>query len=218
MDPQVQASFIPKRSLESAPREGGPFGLLFLIALLVFIASIASAGGAFLYTQYLQNAATSKAKSLALAEGAFDPGTIEDLVRTDSRLTQSKTLLAKHTAVSGVFAFLATQTLERVSFSSFSFVQNADGTAKILLKGTANSFSTVALQSDQFGSNKLLKNVVFSAITVDTNGMVGFVVSADLDPSVFSYENSIGTSAPVPAATSLPQTTPVSTSSATSTQ
>jgi hypothetical protein len=167
---------------------------VFLIALLVFIASLIAAGGAFAYTQYLNSSIDSKSKSLALAEGAFDPGTIQDLVRLDSRLNQSKTFLASHVAVLGVFALLSQQTLASVSFSNFEYDLNPDGTAKITMVGTADSFSTVALQSDQFGGSKLFKNVVFSGITINTNGSVGFSVSATVDPSVLSYAGSLSAS------------------------
>ena len=197
MDPQVQTSFIPKKSLDiSASRSGGSIGLLFLIGLFIFIASLVAAAGSFAYTKYLNNAIASKSASLALAEGAYDPGAIQDLLRMDNRLNQSKTLLSSHVAVSGIFALLATQTLEQVSFSNFDYSLDPDGTAKITMQGTADSFSTVALQSDQLSGNKLLKNVVFSGITVDTTGTVGFSVSADIDPSVISYSNSLGASTP----------------------
>ncbi|HEY5383332.1 MAG TPA: hypothetical protein VIJ88_02130 [Candidatus Paceibacterota bacterium] len=209
MDPQVQTSFIPKKSLDiSASRSGSSFGLLFLIALFIFIVSLVAAGGSFAYTQYLNNAIASKSKSLALAEGAYDPGTIQDLLRMDNRLNQSKTLLASHVAVSGIFALLSTQTLEQVSFSNFQYTLGPNGTAHITMQGTADSFSTVALQSDQFGGNKLLKNVVFSGITVGTNGSVGFSVSADVDSSVLSYSNSLGAAAAAsasPTGANLPQ-------------
>jgi hypothetical protein len=206
MDPQVQASFIPKKSLEMTNSRGGGFGgLLVLIALLIFIASLVSAGAAFAYTQYLNNAITSKAKSLTLAEGAYDPGTIQDLVRLDNRLKEAKVLLDKHVAASGVFAFLATQTLPNVSFSSFDYVLGDDGSAKITMQGTADSFSTVALQSDQFGGNKLLKDVIFSSITAAQSGQINFGVSATVDPSVLSYAASLGANA-APA----PVTTPAS--------
>ena len=200
MDPQVQASFIPKKSLDvsAAPHGGGFSGLVFLISLLIFISSLVAAGAAFAYTQYLHNAIASKSKSLALDEGAYDPGTIQDLVRLDSRLTQAKILLDKHVAVTGIFAFLATQTLPNVSFGSFDYALGNDGSAKITLTGTADSFSTVALQSDQFGGNKLLKDVVFSGITADATGRVSFSVSATVDPSVLSYSASLGQSAAVP--------------------
>jgi len=198
MDPQVQASFIPKKSLDiAASRSEGHFGLLFLIAMLVFVASIVAAGGSFLYTQYLNSTIASKSKSLTLAEGAYDPGVIQDLLRLDNRLNQSKTLLANHVAVSQVFSFLSTQTLEQVSFSNFSYTLSSDGTAQINMQGTADSFATVALQSDQFGGNKMLKNVVFSDITVNQDGSVGFSVTADVSASLISYTNSLGSSATV---------------------
>ncbi len=217
MDPQVQASFIPKRSLDvAAPRSGGGTGgLLFLIALLIFVASLVAAGASFAYTQYLNNAIASKAKSLTLAEGAYDPGTIQDLVRLDDRLTQANILLKNHVAISGIFTFLSTQTLANVSFSSFGYELGNDGTAKITMQGVADGFSTVALQSDQFGSNKLLKDVVFSNITVDSSGRVTFNVSATVDPSILSYSASLGQSAAVsniPADTAVPNVTASTTS------
>ena len=204
MDPQVQASFIPKKSLEMNTARGGFGGLLFLISLLIFVASLVAAGVVFAYTQYLNNAITSKANSLALAEGAYDPGTINDLVRLDSRLTQAKILLQSHVAASGIFAFLSTQTLANVAFSSFSYSLSNDGSALITMAGSADSFSTVALQSDQFGGNKLLKNVVFTGITADAQGHVSFSVSATVDPSVLSYASTLGASVPVITTTSTP--------------
>jgi len=190
MDPQVQASFIPKKSLDTTASRGG-FGLLFLLALLIFVASIVAAGGSFVYQQYLNKTLADKKVSLDRAQGAYEPGTIQDLARMDQRINQAKTLMSKHIAPSAVFAFLSTQTLEKVSFSSYSFTLNPDGSAKIALEGKADSFSTVALQSDQFGSSKVLKDVVFSGITVDDKGAVDFSVSATVDPSLLSYTASL---------------------------
>lgn len=187
MDPQVQASFIPKKSLDTSARRGAGVGLLFLLSLLIFIASVVAAGSSFLYQQYLNKTLADKKVSLDRAQGAYEPGTIQDLSRMDQRITQAKTLLSKHIAPSAIFAFLSTQTLEKVSFSSFSFTLGSDGSSKLSLAGTADSFSTVALQSDQFGSSKVLKDVVFSGITVDATGGVSFSVSATADPSLISY-------------------------------
>lgn len=212
MDPQVQASFIPKRSLDvSAPRHGSYGGLLFLVSFLFFVASLVAAGGVVAYTQYLNSAITSKSKSLTLAEGAYDPGAIQDLVRMDARLTQAKMLLSKHVAATGVFAFLSSQTLANVSFTTFDYSLGDNGTGKITMQGTADSFSTVALQSDQFSGNKLLKDVIFTGITADQAGHVSFNVSATVDPSVLSYTAALGSSAAV-----VPVTTPAPAATTTS--
>ena len=205
----MQASFIPKKSLDvSVNNRSSGVGLVFLIALLIFVASIVAAGGTFAYTQYLSNAITSKSKSLTLAEGAYDPGSIQDLSRLDIRLTQAKILLDKHVAASGLFAFLATQTLSTVSFSNFSYELNTDGSAKITMQGTADSFSTVALQSDQFDGNRLLSDVIFSGITADAAGRINFSVSATVDASVLSYSASLaGGAVPVRDTSSAPTST-----------
>jgi hypothetical protein len=219
MDPQVQASFIPKKSLDMATRRGGGFGgLVFLIALLIFVASLVAAGSVFAYTKYLNNAIVSKSASLTAAEGAYDPGTIQDLVRIDNRLTQANILLHKHIASSGVFAFLSNQTLPNVSFGTFDYELGTDGSAKISMVGVADNFSTVALQSDQFDGNKLLKNVDFSNITSDPQtGQVRFSVSATVDPSVLSYVSLLGAGAAPATDSSAAQTAPATTTTTAST-
>ena len=192
MDPQAGTSFIPKKPLDTGISRGGAFGLFFLIALLLFIASLMAAGGAYLYQQYLNQSIASKSDSLARAEGAYDPAVIKDLLRLDARIGQAQTLMQKHVAASAIFAFLSTQTLEKVAFSSFDYSVESDGSASITMSGVADSFSTVALQSDQFGNSKLLSDVVFSGITVDPNtGRIHFSVAATVDPSLINYANSL---------------------------
>ena len=194
MDPQVSPSFIPKKSLEtvSARPAGKGTGLFLLIAILVFLASLIAAGAVFAYDKLLNQSITSKGASLALNQKAYDPAVIQELSRVDSRISEAQKLLQSHIAPSAVFAFLSQQTLEKVQFTNYSFAFNGDGTAKVDLTGLADSFSTVALQSDQFGASKILKDVVFSGVSVDsTSGRVGFSVSAVLDGSLINYANAI---------------------------
>src|SRR3989338_4527267 len=145
MDPNVQGSFIPKQALTAAARGSG-MGLFFLLALLVFAASLVAAGGAFAYEVYLNSQISQKDGDLRRAEGAFDAGAIQDLVRMDARLTQARTLLRSHVSPSAIFYFLSTVTLEKVQFNSFDLAVNKNGGATMTLSGTADSFSSVALQ------------------------------------------------------------------------
>lgn len=219
MDPQVQASFIPKKPLtpERGGR-GGAYGLIFLVALLIFITSIVAAGAAFAYTGYLNASLSSKKASLQKYQDAYDLSTIQTLVRFDSRINQARSILAKHVAPSAIFFFLSQQTLAKVQLSEFTYEIGTDGTPKISMTGLADSFSTVALQSDQFGASKALKNVIFSNIDINTTGQVAFQVTADVDPALVLYSKNLS----VDPATALPQdtgtTTVGSTSSTTQTQ
>lgn len=172
-------------------------GLVMLIAILVFVVSLVAAGGAFAYSKYLDSAIADKSESLKKAEGAFDTASIVDLSRLDIRLRESRTLLENHIAPSGVFTFLSAATLERVQFLSFTLDVDAEGVGKLSLTGVADSFSSLALQSDEFSAAKVLRDVVFSGISTDTQGRVQFEVSASVDPSLLSYakQNSGGVSA-----------------------
>ncbi len=194
MDPQVGASFIPKKALATQSARaagGGGMGLFFLIALFLFVASLVAAGAAFGYQQYLQSAIAQKGQSLTLSENAFDPGVVQNLVRTDERLTQAQLLLNSHVAPSTLFDLLAGLALQNVQFTSFSYSLNGDGSATLSVGGIADSFSTVALESDQFGASKALKDVVFSNITVGQNGSVSFTVNATVNAATLSYRNSL---------------------------
>jgi hypothetical protein len=210
MDPQVSASFIPKKPLaESRPR-GGSSGLLFLLALLIFIASIISAGGAFLYGRYLGVSLDAKKDSLAKYQQAYDLPTIQALVRFDSRINEANKVLKSHLAPSAIFAFLSQQTLEKVQFSEFTYTVGAtDQSAEIEMMGVTDSFATIALQSDQLGGSKALKDIIFSNITIQEGGKVAFSVSATVDPALILYSNNYDASqfsglTPVPTDTPAP--------------
>lgn len=205
MDPQVGASFIPKKALatQSARAQGGGVGLLLLIALFFFIASIVAAGAAFGYEQFLKNSIAGKNQSLTLSENAFDPNTIQNLVRTDQRLTQAQVLLNSHVAPSAIFDLLSTLALQNVQFTSLNYTLNSDGSAAIQIGGIADSFSTVALESDQLGASSALKDVIFSDITVESSGAVSFTVNATVSASTLSYRSDIAAEA-----SSSPATTP----------
>jgi hypothetical protein len=187
MDPQVNTSFIPKAALTAEKARSGGIGLFLLISILIFILSIIAAGGAFAYTGILNSNLAKNKADLAQQQGAFDPATIQELLKLDSRIEQGKLLLNKHVASSALFNFLSQNTLVNVQFSSFNYLLNADGTATVQLEGSADSFSTIALQSDALGKSSALKDVVFSGIAVDTSNRVTFTVNATVDPSLISY-------------------------------
>jgi Tfp pilus assembly protein PilN len=195
MDPSVSASFIPKKPLEEVrSSRGGAAGLVFLLILLIFIGSLIAAGSAFLYGRYLSISLDNKKASLEKYQEQFEISTIQTLVRFDSRVNEAQTILQKHLAPSSIFAFISQNTLEKVRFRQFTFTigDGAKGPS-IQLQGVADSFATVALQSDKLGNSKVLKDVIFSGISIEDAGKVAFSVTATLDPSFILYSNNLGT-------------------------
>lgn len=191
MDPQVGTSFIPKKPLVGgASSRGGFGGLVMLLALLLFLLSLLGGGGAFAYERFLKASIGAKAASLERAQEAYSPSVIQDLMRLDSRLKEASGLLQKHVAPSAILFFLESVTLEKIQFTSFEYELQADGSAKITLKGIGDNFSTVALQSDEFGASKMLRDVVFSDISIE-KGDVSFTVSATVNSPFLLYSKSL---------------------------
>ncbi len=195
MDPQAPASFIPKKSFTPGPSHGEGAGLLFLIALLIFIVSLVAAGLVFGYEQYLNQSIANKSAVLQKDQSAIDLSSINDLVRMDNRILQAKILLAGHVAPSALFDFLSQQTLLNVQFTSFNYQLQPNGSALVTLQGIADSFSTLALQSDQFGSSNMLKNIIFSNINTNTSGQVVFTLSTNVSQALLLYSNKLITGA-----------------------
>src|SRR5579872_776104 len=190
MDPQAQASFIPKKPLVASASARGGMGILWFIGLLLFVFSAISAGGAFGYEKYLEGQIASASDSLQRAQAAFDPQVIADIIRLNNRIDQSNILLHNHVSPSAVFTLLEQTTLSTVRFTSFEYDLSPNGAATLSLDGEALDFPSVALQSDAFGQTRALKDVLFSDINVDPGtGHITFKVSATIDPSQILYSN-----------------------------
>lgn len=211
---QPQASFIPKKPIVSdvAAHTGAP-SILWLGSVFIFAVSIIAAVGVFGYNHYLQSHIAGANDSLTRAQAAYDPTSIEDLIRLNSRIEHAKVLLAAHAAPSSLFAFLADNTLSTVRFNSFNYSSNPDGTVSLKLSGNAIDFASVALQSDQFGAaTRVLKNVIFSGLSIDPQtGIVAFAASANVSPSQLLYSTALSAS---PAAPSAPASQATSTGAA----
>ncbi len=189
MAQDIQTSFIPKKPIEETgpKRRTSGTGVITLIAFIVFILSLAATGGSFLYERFLVNAIEQKGQDLERARAQFEPETIEELSRMDEKLQEGQRILSNHTALSSLFDLLEELTLKSVRFTSLSLEQGVGGTT-VSLAGVAQSFGSVALQSDVFGENRHIRDTIFSEVNVNTVGSVSFNVSFTLEPGYFTYE------------------------------
>ncbi len=193
MDPKFQTSFIPKKPMTAQPgRQSVPINLFSLLATVVFIVALALSGGVYFYKQLVQKQIATNSTNLEKAKGAFDPAIIDQIVRLDTRLVNGKKLLDNHIAVSPFFSFLSSITLKTVRFKSFAFTYLAKDKIQVVMSGQAQSYASVALQSDLLDEQKNLKNTIVSDMALEAAGTVAFNVSTIVDPGVFSYAASIG--------------------------
>lgn len=196
----------------------GPINLLSLISTVVIIVVIAGAVAVFLYQNYLNSAIASDKQSLNLTQGEFDPATINEIIRLDSRLNTAGALLSNHVALSNIFTTLENSTLQTVRFNDFNFSTGDQNAMTLTMKGEAQSFSDVALQSAALNRSSYFSNLVTGDLTVEQSGLVSFSMTMKVNPSLVAYAPpSTTASAPSSNANSLSAPTPTPTSTSTST-
>lgn len=197
MDPKIQTSFIPKKSLatvaksQSANTSGteGGISIVFLIALIIFISVLALAIGVFLYQQFLFQDIENKKVSLDRARSAFEPTLIEEMSRLDFRMKSASEILNNHKALSEFFSLLENTTLVSIQFKDFNYNIDESERISISMNGVASNFNSVALQSDIFGDNKFIQEPIFSNLNLDKKGDIVFDFTAFIDPKLLSYKD-----------------------------
>lgn len=190
MDPRLQTSFIPKKPITATAVSHSPrtINLLSLIATILFIISIALAVAVFLYQNLLLKQIESDKASLDRAQGAFEPELIQQIIRLDSRIETGKTLLKSHLAITPFFDLLASVTLKSVRFRDFSFSYLAPDKILVTMKGQAQNYAAVALESDLLNQQKYLSNTVLGDLALEPTGTIAFTVSTTLNPALVSYK------------------------------
>lgn len=187
--PTVPTSFAPRPTTPVSPRHAradfsGVFNYFsYFILGGVFFLSI----GVFFYGRILLADQASKDATLAKAESALDPATVESFVRLSDRLTAGQTLLGSHIAFSGFFTSLGKILPSDVQFTSLHISFDPSGVARVDGAGIAKSFNTLAAASTAFATDGRIKDVIFSGIRVNKDNSVSFSLSASLDPKIVTY-------------------------------
>jgi hypothetical protein len=203
METKFQTSFIPKKPLPGDPNlkhTPATSSILMLIAVILFVASLGGAGFTFLAKGYLEKVQEDSRKNLADNEKRFNLPLIEELKKANTKIDLAKQLIQNHIAVSEALNIIANLTAEKVYFTSFQFLAgDAKATTyRIKMAGVADSFNSIAFQSDVFGksskygTNKVIKNPILSDLSVSDAGDVKFNFTGDIGVDDISYDKVFG--------------------------
>lgn len=197
----MPTSFIPKRPVSSDPitpkNNSHATGLLSFVAIFFVLLTIVSYVGVFLYGKQLKNQKAKSETEISEAKNSIGTTFLGDMKRLNDRIDSVNTLINKHIVVTPIFSALEQTTLRSIQYKTFSYEFVQDPTTlmigvKVTLTGTAKGYPTIALQSDSFTQNRLIKNPVFSALTVDDkSSAVNFKLTFNVDPEALSYEKFI---------------------------
>lgn len=205
MEPKFSTSFIPKQTLaettayKQAPRRSAPKGVLSLVLVISFVVCAGSAALAafvFFNMQVLENSLTAKREQLMKAKEAFQPELIREMTNLDKRLILAKALLENHVAPSEIFSALQEFTLQTIQFTSFNYSIDGGG-VQIGMSGKARSFSSIALQTDEFVQSRIILNPVFSNFVLGDDGEVNFTFTGTLNRDFISYSRVLESKAAV---------------------
>lgn len=199
MEPAIPTSFIPKRpvmseSLTSAPRRTKTVGALSLITTIIVLGTLASFGGVYFYEQQLLSQKAKLETLITEARDGIGTDFVADMRRLDARIDGVKQLIKNHIIVTPIFKELEAKTLRSVQYKDFSYTYTPDDKTKpqqvtVELTGSAKSYATIALQSDAFSDSTLIKNPVFSNLTVDEKTKaINFRLVFTVDPAALSYQ------------------------------
>jgi hypothetical protein len=216
MDKEFQTTFIPKRSVSSdngsssnpAPSAGSqgfssasmapaqasrPISLVGILALIIFIAVVVSAGGVIFFEKSLRGNIVVLQDQLDQARKVFEPEFLTELRRLDMRLSVSQMLLNQHVVLTPIFDILEQTILPDVRYSRFSYTIS-DGQVFVSAEGIARSFTAIAQQSNVLGRHVSVRNHIFSDFQTDEMGNVGFRLALAFLPDVLLYNSQARTS------------------------
>ncbi|HSE56659.1 MAG TPA: hypothetical protein VLB02_01065 [Candidatus Paceibacterota bacterium] len=197
MEPNIPTSFIPKRPLAEEPAHRmsqNPLGLVSLITTVLFFATILASGGIFLYERQLMAQRAQMEVEINKAKEGLGAEFITDMKKLDNRITAIKELIQNHIVVSPIFEALQDSTLRSVQYKNFAYAfGSAAGSSQrvvsVEMNGTAKNYETIALQSEAFSKSSVIKDAVFSNLTVDEKkGVVNFSLRFSVAAADLSYQ------------------------------
>lgn len=169
-------------------------GIFSSIATLVFVVMILLAIGVFAYGKVIENQIEDRRLLLEGQSEKLELGFVNEATKTHDRMEAIENILDGHVQASALFSFLGATTLKSVQFTSFEFTH--DEAPTVALGGLAQSFASLALQSDAFRENESVVEVAISDIDLDESGNVTFSAQLILDPTVIQYSNQFSTDTP----------------------
>jgi len=189
---EPKQSFIPKKPITAKPVvRKRTAGIFFGLSFIIFLGAAGASAGVYFYKAYMEKKVESMSISLERAKAAFEPSLIIELKQLSARISASEQILSNHIAFSEFFDVLQQSTLKTIRIMNFNYVLDENGKISITAQGEAEGYSSIALQSDEFGNNPYIQNPIFSNLNLTQNGNISFDLLMNMDSSYISYENSL---------------------------
>jgi len=186
-------SFIPKKPV--SPTVAGyksSSSYLTIIAVAIFLGMLVFGAGIFAYKLTVQKQIDNQMATLKSAKAEFNEKDIKEKTRLNTKLIAVKTLIDNHQSPSVIFDLFQKTTLISVRFNNLKYsTDKTKGTISLDASGVGTGYQSIVLQSDEFGNTGALKDVVFSSVQPNDDGLVSFSFKSGLDPSLVLYRKAM---------------------------
>lgn len=186
MAPNFQSSFIPKEPITEQVFKTKKAGMLGVLIVSIFIASIVISVALYVYKGIIKGDIQSLQSELAQAEKNIDKKTINEMSQFSKKLSLVKSVVLKHKVLSNFLGTLSSSTVASVRFSDFNY-SSEEGKLAVTLRGKAGSYANIAQQEKIFSGDKYFKSVTFSNLALVEGGLVSFDLAILVDPQISIY-------------------------------
>jgi len=182
----VAVSLIPKKKRQR--RAGFNFAaagknkkgiLSFSILVLVFVLY----GATLFYEGILNGNITDIDNRVKVLNEDRDEDKENAVIRFDAKLDKLGLILDNHIYSSALFGYLETSTHTKVQFTNFNFTARDGG---VRLSGLTESYETFGEQMVALKQKDAINNLVVSDVRLKKTGQVEFMISFEVDKSLYS--------------------------------
>lgn len=199
MEPLVKPSFIPKAPLTDTSRvqKNKSSEIITFLILILLVGTTISYMYVRIQTQKFLKIKDEYIVRIEKARKEISTEFVSDIVRLQKRILNTQNLLRDHVVVSPIFFALQETTVQKIQFKDFEYTidsNNLTGNKMVSVKinGISPDYKTIALQTDAFRQNTLIKDPIISDIkNDDISKTVGFVLEFKVDARDVSYEKFI---------------------------
>ena len=189
-----QGSFIPKKTFDLEPtarKKKKTINVFFLIAMVLFLASIGLAVGSVVYRDSQLTILSDKKNQLTALRSTFNSADVILLKTLDDRIKSAEEILNDHKGLTPLFSLLSELTLETVRFDTFRYEATDGSQTTLVLAGEAESFTSIALQSDALSAHAAIGSPFFTNFSLTQEDRVTFNLVLPIRNDVLLYRNNL---------------------------
>ncbi len=190
MQPTFQTSFIPKKSIINEPGHSSnvvrDINIISIISNTIFVISLATFGGLFLYKMILLSQISKADEDLKKAKAVYQVEKVQELVDVDAKITSARRIINNHVSTSEILYLMQDLIVKKVRLTKLSY-NKQNNIPTLTMAGEAQTYNAVVEQSNIFSQNPYIVNPTFGDFSLQDNGNVKITFTSGIDTTVISY-------------------------------